>query len=1807
MHLEWQGTTLNEASMSEYARRFYTGKAHLNSTPKQCGTLHDERRLNQKLSMPGVDTSQRMVLEPRILLDAAGVETADAIVDQVALEQAENWQAPKVDDEITLAVRALTESDDALETASAPRNEIVFIDSAVEDMDTLLSGIDPSIEVIILDADKDGVEQIASVLEDRENLDAVHIISHGRSGTLDLGNAKLTEASMNGRHADEMQIIQNALSENSDILIYGCDFGAHARGASAVETFAELTGADVAASIDLTGAANLGGDWELEVEQGVVETSLALSARAQTQFSEVLTTVTIESLQVDTDGDGVNDFTDIDDDNDGILDADEGFVPPAPNLLTNNSFEELGEGATTQGPFFGGGFNNFGSNVVDWDLVAGTADVYYPSGTTTVNGSNVPAFSISDVTGGFEPGPSAGDTYAAFHSGDGLLDAPGELGNGREVVIHNLSTELVAGNEYILTFDVFQADGLIGSGGTGGFEVYTLDTGSVQNNNTAWQDGTTVGGLVNNTGANGLNFVGLTEDITANGTPASGTAANGAAGWQTITVSFTPTTNVDRIVFTPESGLHIYYGFDNLQLFEVQSATGFDSDGDGIANHLDIDSDNDGITDNIEAQSTAGYIAPNNDSMATLAANRGLNSAFLNTNTGGTEGLAPVNTDNMDVVDFLDTDSDNEGANDTVEAGLTGTASGLSTPSNDADGDGLFDIFDGQNGTSINDGFVANEGITTGATALPDGDNDAAGGVPLVEDVDFRDAMTVLPNEAPSIDLDVVSSIPTPGQDGFVPFSFSPPIIENDGQSELADGIGNGETALYENVGIVNGASVDLRAVVVENINANPTFGLSGPGNNPTDNANVNMNSNSPNGTNISTVRWELIDSATGAPVVADFTLLITDLDAAGNQNNGFRGERISISEDAIDAFVLNEQTDLTPTVANGILTFQPADADPGTPGQDETNAVQLVFSSTSSFEITYDRSGAANFTFDGNFTPIFTTPVTEDTNADFANIFTEGEAPVNIAAQSADVDDFAESDITLLEIEPGNIADGVAEVITFNGDNGTSISLPLDGSDTTQQSLSDGVQDNDPLIVSEVAGLPANVGQPTAASNGGQFTIEEDGSFSFDDNDDFEDLAIGETRDTTITYQISDGQGGFDTATITLTVTGTNDAPIVIDPNNPAVPPADPNMIIPAQMLDDSETSAPLDVSVFFDDVDNDNSTELTFSADNLPDGLTIDPDTGVITGMVDNSASQGGDDPQNNPGIYTVIITATDPEGGQVSTEVTYTVENPAPIAEDDLVSTDEDINLTGNVLEDNGNGLDTDLDGDTLVISQVGGNAANLGQSVLGSNGGLFTVNPDGSFEFVPGDDFNALGVGETATSKIEYEVSDGEGGTDTATITVTVTGTNDGPIPIDPTQAVIDPNNPPQGVPFDPQSPFVPPLDPENYIPVQVAQDSAPISPIDLTVFFGDPDANDEVVISVDPTDLPDGLVFDPVTNTITGTPASDASQGGDPANPGTYTIPVTATDPSGETFTTNVTFMITNPPPTIALAIEDFTETVGNDFETETADNFDDVDGDDLTYSAQGLPAGLTIDPVTGVISGQLDPAAVVDAPNSDGIYTVTVTVDDGQGGVILASFTFTALDAFVPVSDQSEQALNTQAEAPLEPEENVPFILQALDQLDNERERREAIEQALFDADENGFPNDEYHGGHESIETIAGNTVLRTLVVQGRIYLEVMSSIGLNGWEIISPLGWDAYQNANLFVSQPSVADANVEVTLQNDELGVEVRIQLDPRSGKFDVLETNSIGSGETQASIDGFSKQVQALSDHHELEARNLLKAIG
>ncbi|MCI4662523.1 MAG: DUF4347 domain-containing protein, partial [Neomegalonema sp.] len=226
-----------------------------------------------------------MALEPRILLDAAAVATGAEVLDDTQQQDI----AASDDAPLSAEVEALAAG--LMEGVSESRVEIVFVDPSVPDLETLLADLDENAQVIYLDPDRDGVEQIAEHLENRVEIDAVHIVSHGDPGRLQLGSATLDLASIQGDHADELSTIGAALSEGGDILIYGCDFGGDESGQLAVDALAEATGADIAASSDTTGHESLGGDWELETTIGSIEAEIVIDLETQGTWTHTLDTV----------------------------------------------------------------------------------------------------------------------------------------------------------------------------------------------------------------------------------------------------------------------------------------------------------------------------------------------------------------------------------------------------------------------------------------------------------------------------------------------------------------------------------------------------------------------------------------------------------------------------------------------------------------------------------------------------------------------------------------------------------------------------------------------------------------------------------------------------------------------------------------------------------------------------------------------------------------------------------------------------------------------------------------------------------------------------------------------------------------------------------------------------------------------------------------------------------------------------------------------------------------------------------------------------------------------------------------------------------------------------------------------------------------------------------------------------------------------------------------------------------------------------------------------------------------------------
>jgi hypothetical protein len=165
--------------------------------------------------------------------------------------------------------------------AGAPaRTEIAFVLNNVADWQALAAGVRPGVQVVVLDGTGDGLAQMVDYLAQKTpgSVDAIHLLGHGSSGSLNLGALTLNTDNLQEQAATLAQI-GGALTAQGDWLLYGCNVAEGAAGVSLLGQLAQFSGADVAASSDATGATALGGDWVLEAASGDINASL-LTAQA---------------------------------------------------------------------------------------------------------------------------------------------------------------------------------------------------------------------------------------------------------------------------------------------------------------------------------------------------------------------------------------------------------------------------------------------------------------------------------------------------------------------------------------------------------------------------------------------------------------------------------------------------------------------------------------------------------------------------------------------------------------------------------------------------------------------------------------------------------------------------------------------------------------------------------------------------------------------------------------------------------------------------------------------------------------------------------------------------------------------------------------------------------------------------------------------------------------------------------------------------------------------------------------------------------------------------------------------------------------------------------------------------------------------------------------------------------------------------------------------------------------------------------------------------------------------------------------
>ncbi|WP_110960067.1 DUF4347 domain-containing protein [Acidovorax sp. ST3] len=171
---------------------------------------------------------------------------------------------------------------------SEPAKTVVFVDSTLPEWRDLLKGVPQDAEVVVLDASKNGVAQMADYLKDKAAVGSVHVLSHGGDGYLLLGNTMLSASNLDD-YQGKLAQISKVIAPGGNIFLYGCDVAQSPVGIDFVNQLSLHTGAAVAASTNDTGA---GGDWVLEYHSGEV-TQPALSA-SNYQFD--LATIKVTNL-----------------------------------------------------------------------------------------------------------------------------------------------------------------------------------------------------------------------------------------------------------------------------------------------------------------------------------------------------------------------------------------------------------------------------------------------------------------------------------------------------------------------------------------------------------------------------------------------------------------------------------------------------------------------------------------------------------------------------------------------------------------------------------------------------------------------------------------------------------------------------------------------------------------------------------------------------------------------------------------------------------------------------------------------------------------------------------------------------------------------------------------------------------------------------------------------------------------------------------------------------------------------------------------------------------------------------------------------------------------------------------------------------------------------------------------------------------------------------------------------------------------------------------------------------------------------
>ncbi|MDC3143526.1 Ig-like domain-containing protein [Pelagibacteraceae bacterium] len=1298
-------------------------------------------------------------LEPRIMLDgAAAVDVIDNVDD---ILQSKKTQTT---DGIKFIEKA---KDTSLPFVNVERDQrdqknknIVFIDAAVQDYQTLVDAFDAETEVHIVQSNQDGFLVMQNYLAQVNDVDAIHIIGHGSAGQIAFGTALLNESTLED-YKSSLSTIGASLTADGDILFYGCNIADGRTGETLINQIATITNADIAASDDVTGQ---GGDWDLEKHTGIIETKNIVVANYAHSLANGVASVDADVVELHSATNfrarwsGTNAGGQQDSSSDRFI-------------LTQERADVTGGAGTLSFDYAVAASSHTPStdNPVHVYLLFSNDDTDSNSrrtgsrtGVVTFENEILGIFTQPTNTIAMTGISKSGATYPTSSSPKiGMRDLeynnsnpPGTQGNKDWFRVYNSNKSVEIGTKNGLKGDFIRIitrapvsnNAPVGNNDAG----YINEDATLSVSNGASANDSTPDASGEHTG-----------DVLLNDTDADS---------DTLTVSAISGGSLGSAVTGSYGQLTLYSNGSYSYVANQDAADALDP-GDTVTDTFTYTVSDGTDTDTATITIT---IAGLNDDIT----------AVNDTDAVNEDKTISRSTSDVQELDHDDTDPDGDdasgsftitairtgretgsGTSGTVGSALTGTYGVLTVNSN-----GSYSYAASTSGA---------DGLSAGATAIDYFTytvQDHSGG-----DTDTAELAITVTGVGPQ----AVNDTGAVNENATLSKNEAQGVISNDDDDASYDSESLAVTGIRTGTESGSGTSGTVGSALTG------TYGV------------LTIAADGSYSYVANTAAAEALDA--NDEVTDVFTYTVSD-DADVNSDTGQITITITgVDDDPVgvnDTGAVNEDATLSVNTASGVLSND-TDADDsasltvsaissGTVGQAKNGTYgALTLNSNGSYTYVANQSGADGLAAGATATDTFTYTVSD--GAGTTDTATLTITVTGIGPQAVDDTGAVNEDATL------SVNEG-SGVISNDDDNSSydSESLAITGIRTGAESGS---------------GTSGSVGSALTGTYG-QLTIAADGSYEYVANQNAADaLDPGETATDTFTYTVKDDDNkNADTGEIVITVTGINDDITAVN---------DTDAVNAGATISRSESDAQ---ELDQDDTDDDGddvpgaftitairtgATEGSGTAKTIGQAFTTTYGTLTVNanGTYTYAADQNGSTSLSNGATatdsfnYTVRDHASgDTDDATLVITITGSTNN-APVASNDTGYIVEDGTLTvgdgGSAVtgsDSNNNNEsgdttgdvlvgDTDADGDTLTVSAISGGS--VGSAVTGTYGTL-TIQSNGSYEYVADQSAaDTLDAGDTVTDVFTYTVSDGNDGTDTATLTFTILGVDDDPVGVNDT--------------------------------------------------------------------------------------------------------------------------------------------------------------------------------------------------------------------------------------------------------------------------------------------------------------------------------------------------------------------------------------------------------------------------------------